>query len=87
MLINKRKVQAVAVQRKEDLLKDFVTDYKINGKKAVKKAERYTTLLLREFKGMMVQRYAHHHTESLRAAIEKIDEIKKPIITILSQSA
>jgi hypothetical protein len=34
----------------------------------------------------MVQRYAHHYPESLRAAIEMIDGVKKPIITILSQS-
>ena len=34
----------------------------------------------------MVQGYAHHYPESLRAAIEMIDGVKKPIITILSQS-
>jgi hypothetical protein len=34
----------------------------------------------------MVQRYAHHYPESLRAAIEMIDGVKKTIITILSQS-
>ena len=34
----------------------------------------------------MVQRYAHHYPESLRAAIEMIDGVNKPIITILSQS-
>jgi hypothetical protein len=35
----------------------------------------------------MVQRFAYHHPESLRAAIKKIDGIKKPIVTTLSQSA
>jgi integrase len=34
----------------------------------------------------MVQRYAHHYPESLRSAIEVMDNIKKPFITILSQS-
>ena len=32
----------------------------------------------------MVMRYAHHNTESLRSAIEVMDDIKKPIITFLS---
>jgi len=34
----------------------------------------------------MVQRYAHHNPESLRASIQVMDGIKKPIITNLSQS-
>lgn len=34
----------------------------------------------------MVQRYAHHYPESLRSAIEVMDHIKQPVITILSQS-
>jgi len=34
----------------------------------------------------MVMRYAHHNPESLRAAIEVMDGIQKPIVTILSQS-
>ena len=34
----------------------------------------------------MVQRYTHHYPKNLRAAIEMIDGIRKPIITILSQS-
>ncbi len=37
----------------EDLLQDYVTDYKINGKKTVKKAERCEKFLLEDFKGMM----------------------------------
>jgi integrase len=37
----------------EDLLKDYVTDYKINGKKTVKKAERCVSFLLQDMKGMM----------------------------------
>ena len=34
----------------------------------------------------IVQRYADHYLESLSASIEMIDGVKKPIITILSQS-
>ena len=34
----------------------------------------------------MVQRYAHHYPESLRSAIEVMDNIRKPFITNLSQS-
>jgi len=34
----------------------------------------------------IVQRYADHYPGSLSAAIEMIDGVKKPIITILSQS-
>lgn len=33
----------------------------------------------------MVMRYAHHYPESLRSAIEVMDDIRKPIVTILSQ--
>jgi integrase len=37
----------------EELIKDYITDYKINGKKTVKKAERCAKFLLQDFKGMM----------------------------------
>lgn len=37
----------------EDLLNDYITDYKINGKRTVKKAERCVSFLLKDFKGMM----------------------------------
>jgi site-specific recombinase XerD len=48
----------------------------------------YTVQKLGRWKSIsMVQRYAHHNPESLRAAIKKLDGIKKPIITILAQSA
>jgi integrase len=35
---------------------------------------------------LMVMRYAHHNSESLRSSIEVRDESKEPFITILSQS-
>lgn len=48
----------------------------------------YTVQKLGKWKTVsMVQRYAHHHPESLRAAIKKIDGIKTPISTILAPSA
>ncbi|PKN33229.1 MAG: site-specific integrase [Deltaproteobacteria bacterium HGW-Deltaproteobacteria-19] len=33
----------------------------------------------------MIKRYAHHNPESLRARIEVMDTLRKPVITILSQ--
>lgn len=52
-----------------------------------KGADLYTVQKLGRWKTVtMVQRYAHHHTESLRAAIEMMDDVEKPIITNLSQS-
>jgi len=52
-----------------------------------KGADLYTVQKLGRWKTVtMVQRYAHHHAESPRAAIEMIDDIEKPIITNLSQS-
>lgn len=52
-----------------------------------KGADLYTVQKLGRWKTVtMVQRYAHHHTESLRSAIEMIDDLEKPIITNLSQS-
>ncbi|MBN2059929.1 MAG: tyrosine-type recombinase/integrase [Deltaproteobacteria bacterium] len=45
----------------------------------------YTVQKLGRWKTVtMVRRYAHHHTETLRASVEKLDEVKKPIITNLS---
>jgi len=52
----------------EDLLKDYVTDYKINGKKTVKKAERCVSFLLREMKGMMAPEIT---TDVIKRYIEK----------------
>ena len=48
---------------------------------------RYEVQKLGRWKSVsMVQRYAHHYPESLRAAIEVMDDITKPFITNLSQS-
>jgi integrase len=67
--------------RFHDLRHTFATRLIRNG------VDLYTVQKLGRWKTVsMVQRYAHHHPESLRAAIEMIDGIKKPIITILSQS-
>jgi integrase len=67
--------------RFHDLRHTFATRLIRNG------VDLYTVQKLGRWKTvMMVQRYAHHHPESLRAAIEKINEIEKPIITNLSQS-
>lgn len=52
----------------EDLLKDYVTDYKINGKKTVKKAERCKSFLLREFNGMMAPEIT---TDAIKKYVEK----------------
>lgn len=52
----------------EDLLKDYVTDYKINGKKTVKKAERCMTFLLQEFKGRMATEIT---TDAIKKYVEK----------------
>jgi integrase len=47
----------------------------------------YTVQKLGRWKTVtMVQRYAHHHSESLRSAIEVMDGINKKFITNLSQS-
>jgi integrase len=47
----------------------------------------YTVQKLGRWKTVnMVQRYAHHHTETLRNAIEVMDRIGKGVITNLSQS-
>lgn len=54
--------------RFEDLLKDYVTDYKINGKKTVKKAERCEKFLLKEFKGMMAPEIT---TDVIKRYVEK----------------
>lgn len=35
----------------------------------------------------MVMRYAHHHSESLRAGIEILDRVPAGISTVLAQSA
>lgn len=35
----------------------------------------------------MVMRYAHHHSESLRAGIEILDRVPDGISTVLAQSA
>ncbi len=51
-----------------DLLKDYVTDYKINGKKTLKKAERCEKFLLKEFKGMMAPEIT---TDVIKKYIEK----------------
>ena len=67
--------------RFHDLRHTFATRLIQNG------VDLYTVQKLGRWKTVtMVQRYAHHHPESLRAAIEMIDGIKKPIITNLSQS-
>ncbi len=67
--------------RFHDLRHTFATRLVQNG------VDLYSVQKLGRWKNMtMVQRYAHHHPESLRAAIGMIDGIKKPIITNLSQS-
>jgi len=52
----------------EDLLKDYVTDYKINGKRTVKKAERCVSFLLQELKGRMAPEIT---TDIIKKYIEK----------------
>lgn len=52
----------------EDLLKDYVADYKINGKKTVKKAERCVKFLLEVFKGMMAPEIT---TDAIKKYVEK----------------
>jgi integrase len=67
--------------RFHDLRHTFATRLVQNG------VDLYSVQKLGRWKNVtMVQRYAHHHPESLRAAIEMIDGVRKPIITILSQS-
>jgi integrase len=67
--------------RFHDLRHTFATRLVQNG------VDLYSVQKLGRWKNVtMVQRYAHHHTESLRAAIEMVVGIKKPIITNLSQS-
>ena len=47
----------------------------------------YTVQKLGRWKNIsMVMRYAHHHPESLRAAIEVLDKVRKKVSTILAQS-
>ena len=51
-------------------------------------ADIYTVQKLGRWKTIsMVQRYAHHHSESLRAGIEILDRAPAAISTILAQSA
>ena len=51
-------------------------------------ADIYTVQKLGRWKTIsMVQRYAHHHSESLRAGIEILDRVPAAISTILAQSA
>jgi integrase len=52
----------------DDLLKDYVTDYKINGKKTVKKAERCVSYLLQELEGMMAPEIT---TDVIKKYVEK----------------
>jgi integrase len=52
----------------EDLLKDYVTDYKINGRKTVTKAERCVSFLLKELKGRMAPEIT---TDVIKEYIEK----------------
>lgn len=67
--------------RFHDLRHTFATRLVQNG------VDLYTLQKLGRWKNVtMVQRYAHHHPESLRSAIEVMDSIHKPIITNLSQS-
>ncbi|MBW2673254.1 MAG: site-specific integrase [Deltaproteobacteria bacterium] len=76
-----REKSGVSNFRFHDLRHTFATRLIQNG------ADLYTVQKLGRWKTVsMVQRYAHHHTESLRAAIEMIDEINKPVITNLSHS-
>jgi integrase len=76
------KKSGISTFRFHDLRHTFATRLIRNG------VDLYTVQKLGRWKTVsMVQRYAHHHPESLRAAIKKLDGIKKPIITILSQSA
>jgi integrase len=72
---------AITNFRFHDLRHTFATRLVQNG------VDLYSVQKLGRWKNVtMVQRYAHHYPESLRSAIEMIDGIKKPIITILSQS-
>jgi len=67
--------------RFHDLRHTFATRLVQNG------VDLYSVQKLGRWKNVtMVQRYAHHYTESLRSAIEMIDGTEKPIITNLSQS-
>jgi integrase len=67
--------------RFHDLRHTFATRLAQNG------VDLYKIQKLGRWKNVtMVQRYAHHYPESLRPAIEMIDGLQKPIITILSQS-
>jgi integrase len=52
----------------DDLLKDYVTDYKINGKRTLKKAERCVSFLLQELSGMMAPEIT---TDVIKKYIEK----------------
>lgn len=51
-------------------------------------ADIYTMQKLGRWKTIsMVMRYAHHHSESLRAGIEILDRVPDGISTVLAQSA
>ena len=66
--------------RFHDLRHTFATRLVQNG------VDLYTVQKLGRWKTVvMVQRYAHHHTETLRPAIEVMDGIKKSPVTNLSQ--
>jgi integrase len=52
----------------DDLLKDYVTDYKINGKRTVKKAERCVKFLQQELEGMMAPEIT---TDVVKKYVEK----------------
>jgi integrase len=74
------KKSGVSTFRFHDLRHTFATRLIRNG------VDLYTVQKLGRWKTVtMVQRYAHHHPESLRAAIGVLDDIKEPIITNLSQ--
>lgn len=76
------KKSGISKFRFHDLRHTFATRLIRNG------VDLYTVQKLGRWKTVtMVQRYAHHHPESLRAAIKMIDGIKTPISTILAQSA
>ncbi|HET6420270.1 MAG TPA: tyrosine-type recombinase/integrase [Geobacteraceae bacterium] len=66
--------------RFHDLRHTFATRLVQNG------VDLYTVQRLGRWKSVqMVMRYAHHHSESLRAGAEVMDRVRKDFITILSQ--
>jgi integrase len=52
----------------EEIINDYLSDYRVNGKKTIKRAEQCTNLLLKEFEGMKVPEI---NTSSINKYIEK----------------